>query len=185
MLIYQHMSLSYYVFGVETPTVNSAQRIFVSYIDKSRLYYQAQGYDKPYRWATNAEAPFCRPTRPLSTSRVGLVTTAGLHRNDRRDDGSSSPPRRAFSHPTSPGPERMFTDDLSWDKEATHTDDVESFLPIKRLQSFVDDRRIGSLADRFYGVPSEYSHRRGGQDAGTIESWCREDDVDVVLLVPL
>jgi hypothetical protein len=79
----------------------------------------------------------------------------------------------------------MFTDDLSWDKEATHTADTESFLPIARLQEHASAGRIGSLADRFYGVPTEYSHRRTADDSLAIERWCRSDGVDAVVLVPL
>ena len=30
----------------------------VSYIDKSREYYGAHGYDKAYQWATNDNTPF-------------------------------------------------------------------------------------------------------------------------------
>lgn len=170
---------------METPSIDRTQEIFVSYIDKSRRYYQAHGYAEAYRWASNDRAPFCPLSRPLSASRVGLVTTASIHHLDRPHDGSSSAPKRPYTHPTSPPPERMYTNDLFWDKQATHTNDVESFLPIERLRGFVDNKRIGSVADRFYGVPTEYSQRRTGENAGTIESWCREDEVDVVVLVPL
>ena len=33
---------------------------FVSYIDRSREYYAAQGYPMPYRWAENDDAPFAQ-----------------------------------------------------------------------------------------------------------------------------
>jgi hypothetical protein len=94
-------------------------------------------------------------------------------------------PKRPFTAPTEPAPSRMFTDDLSWDKQATNTDDVESFLPIARLREFAAAGRIGGLAERFYGVPTEYSQRKTAADAATIERWCREDEIDVILLVPL
>ena len=45
-------------------------RIFVSYIDKSREYYLAQGFTNPYRWASHGAAPFAAlrsPTRAGST----------------------------------------------------------------------------------------------------------------------
>jgi hypothetical protein len=79
----------------------------------------------------------------------------------------------------------MFTDDLSWDKQATHTDDPESFLPINTLTALAEDGKIGQLNHRFFGVPTEYSQRRTGLDAATIGEWCAEDQVDVALLVPL
>ncbi len=87
--------------------------------------------------------------------------------------------------PSTP-PERLFTDDLAWDKEATHTNDVESFLPIRRLQEFAAQGRIGSVAARFHGVPTDYSQRRTiEQDAPEVLARCREDAVDIALLVPL
>ena len=58
-----------------------AYRTFVSYIDRSREYYGAQGYTRPYTWAHYREVPFSPLRKPLSGCRVGLVTTAG--RKDR------------------------------------------------------------------------------------------------------
>jgi D-proline reductase (dithiol) PrdB len=79
----------------------------------------------------------------------------------------------------------MFTNDLSWDKQATHTDDSESFLPLQALQQLADNGTIGSLNHRFFGVPTEYSQRKTGLDADQIGEWCAEDGVDIALLVPL
>ena len=56
----------------------TAHRIAVSYIDKSRDFYSAQGYGKPYRWASNLETPFTPLKKPLNECRVGLVTTATI-----------------------------------------------------------------------------------------------------------
>jgi hypothetical protein len=162
-----------------------AYRRFVSYIDKSREFYAAQGYELPYRWATNDDVAFTPLPRPLDQCRLGLVTTSTLHVEDRPAGSPPARPKRPYTHPVSPPPRRMFTDDLSWDKEATHTADTESFLPIARLQEHASAGRIGSLADRFYGVPTEYSHRRTADDSLAIERWCRSDGVDPVVLVPL
>jgi D-proline reductase (dithiol) PrdB len=83
-------------------------------------------------------------------------------------------------------PERLYTDDLSWHKEATHTRDVESFLPIRRLHEVAAQGRIGGVAPRFHGVPTDYSQRRTVEhDAPEILSRCREDGADVALRVPL
>ncbi len=79
----------------------------------------------------------------------------------------------------------MYTNHLSWHKEATNTDDVETFLPLGRLSEFVARGRLGSLSSRFYGVPTNYSQRETREDALTIAQWCQQDEVDLVLLVPL
>ena len=94
--------------------------------------------------------------------------------------------RTPWSGPTANPPERLYTDDLAWDKQATHTDDVDSFLPIRPLEALVAQGRVGSLSPRFYGVPTDYSQRRTiDEDAPEILRLCREDQVDVVLLSPL
>ena len=169
-------------------TDNSAttHRSFVSYIDRTREFYAAQGYDRPYRWAHFEHVPFAALSKPLSKSRVGLVTTAGDWHRRESEDGVLRGAKQPWSGPTANPPERLYTDDLAWDKQATHTDDVDSFLPIRPLEALVAQGRVGSLSPRFYGVPTDYSQRRTmEEDAPEILRLCREDQVDVVLLSPL
>ncbi len=161
-------------------------RRFVSYIDKSREYYAAHGYEKAYQWAFNDETPFAPLPKPLSESRIGVVTTSFLYREDRPADWTDSKAKHPYALPVTDAPKRMYTADLSWDKEATHTDDTESFLPLERCREMVAAGRLGSLSPRFYGVPTDYSHRRTLKvDAPELLAMLTEDDVDVVLLVPL
>ena len=54
-------------------TQGISHRRYVSYIDKSREYYSASGYDRPYRWAHYEDVPFSRLTKPLSRSRIGVL----------------------------------------------------------------------------------------------------------------
>ncbi len=156
-------------------------RSFISYIDRTRELYRAQGYENPYRWARHADVPFAPLPKALAECRVGLVTTASplREKDDRR-------PKEVWSGPTDDPPERLHTDDLAWDRENTHTDDVETFLPIARLREHARDGRIGSLAERFHGVPTEYSQRRTREeDAPEVLRRLREDGADVALLVPI
>ena len=129
-----------------------SQRTFVSYIDRTREYYGAQGYEKPYVWARHAQAPFAPLSRPLAQACVALVTTASPWRDEKPVDGVLRGSKQVWSGPTDAPPERLFTDDLAWDKEATHTRDVESFLPIRRLPELADAGRIGGLAARFHAT---------------------------------
>ncbi|BAN01574.1 glycine/sarcosine/betaine reductase selenoprotein B family protein [Ilumatobacter coccineus] len=161
-----------------------SHRSFVSYIDKSREYYAAHGYEQPYRWAAFDEVPFAPLTRPLAESNVAVVTTSFLHHHDSHF-GAPATDKQVYSYPVADVPDRMFTDDLSWDKGETHTNDTESFLPLRTLQRLADDGRIGRVNDRFFGVPTEYSQRKTGLDAEQIGEWCADDGVDVALLVPL
>ena len=160
-----------------------AYRSFVSYIDRSREYYAAQGYAQPYTWAHFQEVPFTPLIKPLSECRIGLVTTAG--RRDSFDSGEVLP-RELYAGSADPIPERLFTNHLFWDKQATHTDDLDSFLPLHRLSEYAENGLIGSVSPRFYGVPTDYSQNRTiRQDAPQILEWCREDGVDAVLLSAL
>lgn len=159
-------------------------RSFVSYIDKSREYYAAQGFTNPYRWAAFDHVPFTTPTKPLADCNVAAVTTSFLHHHDSAW-GAPATDKEVYHHPVAAAPDSMFTDDLSWDKQATHTDDTESFLPLRSLASLAEDGVIGSVNERFFGVPTEYSQRRTGLDAEQIAQWCIDDGVDIALLVPL
>jgi len=163
-----------------------AYRAFVSYIDRTREFYAAQGYDRPYRWARFDDVPFAPLAKPLAASRVTLVTTASPWRNQKVRDGVLRGEKEVWSGDANTPPERLFTDDLAWDKGATHTDDVESFLPLRQLAAYAAEGRIGSVAAHYHGVPTEYSQRCTiEEDAPEVLRRCREDAVDVVLLVPL
>ena len=142
-----------------------SHRRYVSYIDKSREYYAAHGYERPYRWPRYDDVPFTRLDKPLSQCRIGVVTTA--------DQAPGPAPRatKLFTAPNSAGG-GLFTE-KSWDREATHTDDPETYLPLAapgracrgrppglaqpallrradRLQPATDDR-AGRAADRSAG----------------------------------
>ncbi len=164
----------------------TTHRTSISYIDRTREYYHALGYAKPYVWARHTDAAFAALAKPLAQSRLALVTTASPWREDQAADGAPRGSKRVWSGATEVPPARLHTEDLAWDKVTTHTRDVESFLPIRRLQEAVAARRIGSLAARFHGVPTDYSQRRTiEQDVPEILARCREDEVDIALLVPL
>ena len=168
------------------PRMGASRLEPVRYVERTREFYAAQGYEKPYRWARFDEVPFARLTRPLSASRATLVTTAAPWRDESPRDGVLRGDREVWSGETARPPERLATEHLAWDKRATHTRDVESFLPIRSLAAWASAGRIRDLAPRFHGVPTDYSQRNTlEKDAPEILRRCREDAVDVALLVPL
>ncbi len=161
-------------------------RSFVSYIDRTREYYAAQGYERPYRWAHHAAVPFTKLAKPLAESRVTVVTTASRFTGQEALEGVLRGSKQVWSGETAVTPDRLYTDDLAWDREGTHTNDVESFLPLASLRALVGEGRLGSLAKRFHGVPTDYSQRRTlEEDAPEILARCRDDAVELALLVPL
>ena len=152
----------------------------VGYMERTRKYYQSQGFDKPYEWATFEEVPFTPLLKPLSKSRVGLITTAALY------DREASDPRFVDSFSTSTPPQRLYANDLSWDKNATHLNDRESYLPLQGLSDAINSGLIGGITSRFHCAPTEYSTRRTlKQDAPDLLSRLQNDKADIALLVPL
>lgn len=152
----------------------------VAYMERTRRYYAAQGFEKAYAWAHFDDAPFAPLAKPLADCTLALVTTAARYQREESD------PRYVDSGTVSPPPQRLYADDLSWDKNATHLDDRGSYLPIEPLHELVVEGRLGALAPRFHCAPTEYSQRRTRQaDAPEVLERCREDGVDIALLVPL
>jgi hypothetical protein len=152
----------------------------VKYIERSRDYYAAQGYDKPYRWAHYDEVPFAPLRKSLAQSTVAIVTTA------MPDATYTSRTRRLAICETAKAPDAMYTREVAWDKEATHTDDLGSYFPLAALQEQASAGRIGRIAPHYYCVPTTYSQRQTiEQDAPRIVAQCGRDEVDVALLVPL
>lgn len=155
-------------------------RRVVSYIDKSREFYAAHGYSRPYEWASYERVPFTpwsERATDLADATIGVVTTTF--------PTVFTAPKQVYAQASSPIPDAMFTRDLSWHKEATHTEDVGTFLPLAALESLVADGVVGRVSSRFYGVPTEYSQRRTHADAKEIVGWAGADGVDAMLLVPL
>ncbi len=164
----------------------TTHRSFISYIDRTREYYAAQGYERPYAWARHEGAPFAPLTKPLAECRLGVITTASPWQGQQVVSGVLRGEKQVYAAPAAPPPQRMFTDDLSWDKETTHTDDTASFLPLAALAEAAKKGRIAAASPRYYGVPTDYSRRRTlQQDAPRLLEYCREDALDAVLLVPI
>ena len=152
----------------------------VQYMERTRLYYEAQGFDRSYQWAHFDDVPFTPLKKPLSESRIAVITTGSLY------DRLMTDPRSVDSGQTSELPSHLFASDLAWDKQATHMNDLGSYLPITVLNEFVDAGKLGSIAPRFHCLPTEYSQRRTREtDAPEILARCVEDHVDVALMVPL
>lgn len=155
----------------------------IGYMERTRRYYRALGYNNDYVWSHYGDVPFAPLKRPLAESRVTIVTTTSPPGGPR--DGNRKL-KAVWRGPTTGTPSDLHTEFMAWDKETTHTRDRETYLPILALQALAADGRIGSMTDRFHGVPTTYSQRRTTeQDAPDIVARCREDGADVALLVPM
>ncbi len=154
----------------------------VDYMARSREYYLAQGYATPYVWAHHSTIPFSRLKVPLNQASVALVTTAS---HIRANDKPANPQRTEIGMSDRP-PGNFFTQDLAWDKAATHTDDLGSYFPLELLHKLAAEGEIGRVASRYYCLPSEYSQRKTLEEDGpAIVRSCLETEVAAVVLVPL
>lgn len=153
----------------------------VRYIDKTREYYAAEGYSKPYAWAHFDTIPFTPLPRPLAQCRVGLITTSEMVvRNEPTPDDLA---REVYSLATDIPVERLASRKAAYDRYATTLEDIDAHVPLTHLMQFASEGRIGSLAPRFHVVYTEYSQRKTMEvDAPEILKRCRADGVEVAVL---
>jgi D-proline reductase (dithiol) PrdB len=158
----------------------------VRYIDKTREYYQSEGYAKPYQWAHFDDVPFTLPGRPLAQCRVGVVTTSELVIRGREAELAAvenDPTQPMYSLPMDTPLKNLVSRKASYDRYATTLEDVDAFLPLTHLRRLVEEGRLGALAPRFQVVHSQYSQRQTlAVDAPRVLAQMREDRVDVAVL---
>lgn len=163
-------------------STDAAYRRFVSYIDRSREWYAAQGYDRPYRWARPEQPPALQPLpAPLAELRLGVITSAF----PLPPAGETAPVEVPYAQPVDPLPAGGFTADENRDLSVAPANERESYLPLARLGELAAEGRIGSLSPRFYGAPYDYSQRRTTTgDAPAVLELLRADGVAAALLAP-
>lgn len=162
----------------------------VPYMYRTRTYYQALGYERPYRWAQYADVPFTKLPRPLSEMTLALITTAAPYVPEHGDQGPWSPYNsaakfyRIYTAPTSPAPDLRISH-VGIDRQHTSQEDSRSWLPLAQLQRAEVGGRIKALAPLIYGAPTNRSHRVTiQQDAPQMLDMLREAGVDGAVLAP-
>lgn len=162
----------------------------VPYMARTRAYYAALGYPTPYRWASFADVPFTALRRPLARSCVALITTAAPFDPARGDQAPGAPYNGAakfyipFSLPIDPAPDLRIAH-VAYDRQHTSAADPQSYLPLQALRAAAAAGRIGRLAPRLHGAPTNRSQRVTLEtDAPDLLRRCREDGADAAILVP-
>lgn len=154
----------------------------VPYMERTRLYYRALGYDNDYAWAHHDDAPFARPARPAAETTVALICTAGPGDGSHRDAAN----RKQVWSGSVARPPATFDTDVAWDRESTHTDDPETFLPIAAARRLVAEGALGELAPHFHAAPTDYSqHKTVGRDAPELLRRLRADGAEAAILTAL
>src|SRR3979490_630744 len=162
----------------------------IPYMARTRDYYRAIGYETPYRWAHYVDAPFQPLRKPLSLSRVTIVTTAAPFDPARGDQGPGAKYNggakfySVYDGDTST-PHDLRISHIAYDRVHTSADDSGTWFPLPQLKRLAALGRIGEIAPRFFGAPTNRSHRVTIEtDAPEILARCRADGVDAAVLVP-
>jgi hypothetical protein len=162
----------------------------IPYMARTREYYQAIGYTTPYRWAHYVDAPFQSLKKPLSQSRVVIVTTAAPFDPAKGDQGPGAKYNGGAKFYSVYEGDTSKTHDLrishiAYDRVHTSADDSGTWFPLPLLRRLASEGRIGEVAPRFFGAPTNRSHRVTLEtDAPEILARCRADKADAAVLVP-
>jgi len=158
----------------------------ISYVEGLASYYGSLGHP-PYRWTVNDTAPWQPLRKPVSESRLTMLTSGGISlcsmpgfdpmaRNDHRLD----------EIPENAGSKDFQIHDSYYD----HSDadqDLNCQFPIDRLRELVAGGEIGSLAPRFWSGFMGRIYNRSKvleESAPEFVAELEKDEVDLLIAVP-
>jgi len=161
----------------------------IHYMQRTRDWYLALGYDNPYRWAHYADVPFSPLRQALSKSTVTLITTAAPYRADKGDQGPGSAYNAAakfydvYSGDTSIDHD-LRVSHVAIDRDHTSMEDSNCWFPLAQLRQAHAEGKIGKISSRFHGVPTNRSQRHTIEvDCPEIVARCQADSADAAILV--
>jgi D-proline reductase (dithiol) PrdB len=160
----------------------------IPYMQRIRDYYQTLGYGAPYKYAHYAEVPFTPLRKPLAESRIGLITTAAPFQPDKGDQGPGAAYNAAAKFYTVYSGDSAADHDLrishiGYDRTHTSAEDCNTWFPLPALRRLAETGRIGEVAPRLHGAPTNRSHRVTlEQDCPELLARVRQDKVDAVIL---
>ncbi len=168
----------------------AAHDVPIPYMQRTRSYYQALGYGAPYEWAHYAEVPFHQLAKPLADCRIAIITTAAPYQPDKGDQGPGAAYNAApkfyavYSGSTDEKPDLRISH-IAIDRAHTTAENQGTYFPLAALRESLISGRIGSIAARFHGLPTNRSHRVTLEvDCPEIVARCQADDVDAAILIP-
>jgi D-proline reductase (dithiol) PrdB len=161
----------------------------IPYLQRIRDYYRALGYSAAYRWAHYAEVPFQPLKKPLAECRVALITTAAPYQPGKGDQGPGAPYNAAAKFYTVYSGDTGLDHDVrishvAIDRAHTTAEDSNTWFPLPQLRRCAAAGRIGAVAPRFHGMPTNRSHRTTiERDCPELLARCRADRADAAILV--
>lgn len=162
----------------------------LNYIERIKEYYQVLGYGEPYQWAHFDTVPFAPLKKPLAESTIGIVTTAAPYRADKGDQCPGAAYNglakffSVYSDVTTTEPDLRISH-IGYDRAHTTAQDQGCYFPLKALKALTETGKIGKIAPRFHGLPTNRSQNTTiAVDSVELVSRCREDAIDAAILVP-
>jgi D-proline reductase (dithiol) PrdB len=133
--------------------------------------------------------PWTPPLKPLSESKVAIVTTAGAHHRDQppfdMHDREGDPSFRVIDV-SRPLGDLMITHDYYDHSDADK--DINIVFPIERLQELESEEIIGQVAKFHYGfmghILGRHIEKLVNRSAPDVARKLRADAIDIVLLTP-
>lgn len=168
----------------------SDEDVPIPYMTRTRDWYLALGYGNPYRWAHYAEVPFTPLAKPLSRMTVALLTTASPYDPSKGEQGVGAPYNaeakfyKVYSGDVTQDHDVRISH-VAIDRKNTTMEDSNTWFPLPAMRAAAKAGRIGRLAPRFHGIPTNRSQRHTIEvDCPEVLRRCREDGVEAVVLVP-
>ncbi len=161
----------------------------VRYLQRTRDWYLALGYDNPYRWAHYLEVPFQPLTAPLAQTTIALITTAAPYQSDKGPQGPGAAYNAAAKFYAvysgdSDKDHDVRISHVAIDRKHTSMEDSGTWFPLPKMRQLAQQGRF-KLAKRFHGAPTNRSQQHTIEvDAPEILKRCREDGADAAVLVP-
>lgn len=149
-------------------------------IDDLRARIRAQ-YKPDFDFTRVAEVPFTAPSKPVAASRIALISTAGLHRDDQppfdRDTPSGDSSFRRIRGDDTASRVRVW-----WDREQQQpaNQDLNCAFPLALL------RELAGVATTHYSFSGAIPGPRPllEERAPAVAAELREDAVDAVVIAP-
>src|SRR5580765_3738234 len=144
----------------------------IAYIERTRAWYLALGYGNPYAWARYDEVAFRPLSKPLSDSRVALVTTAAPYRPDKGDQGPGAPYNAEAKFYSVYSGDTSVDHDLrvahvAIDRKHTSMEDSGTWFPLPALRRRCRTRAARCPLSRRADQPQPTAHDRGGRARGS------------------
>lgn len=122
--------------------------------------------------------------KPISDARVAIISTAGLQRRGDRPFAVNSADYRLVPSETPAAELEMSHISTNFDRSGFQQDHNIA-LPIDRLNEFAAQGKIGSVASVHYSFMGATHPDKLERAASKLAGLLKQDDVDVVLLVPI